>query len=182
MIKIFAFLKYIYLRLFKTGLTLNNISYLAPTARIIIKNSGTISCLNSIRLDNNTELQSRGILNIGSKLVVNAYSRIIALERIEIGSNVVIARFVAILDHDHECLFSKDGETLSFNTFVTKSIKIGDNVLIGDKVTILKGVHIGNNVVIAANAVVNRSFPSNVMIGGVPARIIKYLTNNKTSE
>ena len=50
---------------------------------------------------------------------------------------------------------------------------IGDNVYIGPGAKIFGPVTIGNNVVIGANAVVNHSFPDNVVIAGVPAKIIK---------
>jgi len=46
-------------------------------------------------------------------------------------------------------------------------------VWIGSGVYIKGGITIGNNVAIGANSVVTRSFPDNVVIGGVPARIIR---------
>jgi acetyltransferase-like isoleucine patch superfamily enzyme len=54
-----------------------------------------------------------------------------------------------------------------------KGIKIGKNCWIGSKVTILDGVEIGDSCIVAAGAVVNKSFPSNSVIGGVPAKILK---------
>ncbi|MFC0775989.1 acyltransferase [Terrimonas alba] len=57
------------------------------------------------------------------------------------------------------------------------SISIGRNCWLATGVVILPGVKLGNNVTVAANAVVNKSFPDNVVIGGVPARIIKHLDN-----
>lgn len=53
-----------------------------------------------------------------------------------------------------------------------KDIKIGDYVWIGDNVFIREGVNIGNNVIVGANSVVTKSFPDNVVIVGVPAKII----------
>lgn len=50
---------------------------------------------------------------------------------------------------------------------------IGDNVTIGAGAKVLGGIHVGNNVIIGANAVVLRSVPDNVMVGGIPAKIIK---------
>ena len=47
---------------------------------------------------------------------------------------------------------------------------------------IMPGVTIGDNVIIGANAVVTHSFPNNVVIAGVPARIIKSLDNEKNEE
>ena len=46
---------------------------------------------------------------------------------------------------------------------------IETNVFIGNNVTILKGVTIGANSVVSAGAIVTKSFPSNVIIGGCPA-------------
>lgn len=51
---------------------------------------------------------------------------------------------------------------------------IGDDVFIGPGAKIFGGVTIGDNVSIGANAVVNKSFPSDVVIAGVPAKIVKY--------
>jgi len=57
--------------------------------------------------------------------------------------------------------------------------KIGDNCYIGPGAKLFGNIVIGPNTVIAANAVVNRSFPEgNCTVGGIPARII----SNKTSD
>ena len=54
-----------------------------------------------------------------------------------------------------------------------KPIHIGKGVWIGTHVTILPGVTIGNYAIIAAGAVVAKDVPGNVVVGGVPAKIIK---------
>lgn len=46
---------------------------------------------------------------------------------------------------------------------------------IGGNCTILPGVTIGNNVVMAAGAVVTKDVPDNCVVAGVPAKIIKKL-------
>ena len=55
------------------------------------------------------------------------------------------------------------------------SPKIGNNVWIGPGARIYGNITLGDNVVVGVNSVVNKSFPSNITIAGVPARII----NNK---
>ncbi len=52
-------------------------------------------------------------------------------------------------------------------------IHIGDRVWIGSSAVITKGVTIGNGSVVAAGAVVTKDVPENVIVGGVPAKIIK---------
>ena len=50
--------------------------------------------------------------------------------------------------------------------------RLGDNVYIGPGAKIYGPVTLGENVAVGANAVVNKSFGSNVTLGGVPARIV----------
>ena len=57
-------------------------------------------------------------------------------------------------------------------------MRIGNDVWIGGNVTILPGVTIGNNVVVAAGAVVTKDLEDNALYGGVPARKIKDIEND----
>lgn len=54
-----------------------------------------------------------------------------------------------------------------------KPVSIGRDVWIGGNCTILPGVTIGNNVVIAAGAVVTKDVPDNCLVAGVPAKVIR---------
>lgn len=56
-----------------------------------------------------------------------------------------------------------------------KPVKIGNNVWIGRRVMFMAGSGCGNNVIVADGSVVTKVFPSNVVIGGSSAKIIKYL-------
>ena len=55
------------------------------------------------------------------------------------------------------------------------SVRIEDNVWIGDNVKVLKGVTIGANSVIGNGSIVSRSVPAGVVAAGVPARVIRNL-------
>ncbi|MCB1285530.1 MAG: transferase [Microthrixaceae bacterium] len=56
---------------------------------------------------------------------------------------------------------------------MSKPIRIGSNVWLGDKVTVLKGVTIGDNVIVGANAVVTSDVEPGTIVAGVPARPIR---------
>lgn len=65
------------------------------------------------------------------------------------------------------------GVTIGY-TNATDCPTIGDNVIIYAGAKILGNVYIGNNVIVAANAVVVKDVPDNAIVGGVPAKVIKY--------
>jgi acetyltransferase-like isoleucine patch superfamily enzyme len=58
---------------------------------------------------------------------------------------------------------------------VVGNVKIGKNSWIGNNVTILKIREIGENSIVATGSVVSGKFPPNVIIGGIPAKIIKVI-------
>ena len=57
---------------------------------------------------------------------------------------------------------------------VSKTVIIGDDVWIGARVIILKGVYVGKGAVIAAGAILTKDVPEYAIVGGVPAKVIKY--------
>ena len=61
----------------------------------------------------------------------------------------------------------------------TGQIVIEDNVWIGENSVIQQGVTIKKGSVVAANSVVTKNVPSNVIVGGVPAKVIKYWNGNE---
>ena len=61
---------------------------------------------------------------------------------------------------------------------IAKPIRIGNDVWIGGNVTILPGLTIGNNVVIAAGAVVTKDVQDNSLVAGVPAKKVRDLEND----
>ncbi|NNC84339.1 MAG: acyltransferase [Flavobacteriales bacterium] len=86
---------------------------------------------------------------------------------IRIGEGTIFANNVTIHTGNHDLI---DREKI-----ILKDISIGQNCWIGSGASILSGVTLGDNVTVGSNAVVTKDFPSNVVIGGVPAKIIKHI-------
>lgn len=111
----------------------------------------------------------------GNNISSNNNLFICAANLVIIGDDTLIGQNVSIFDHEaHGVASNKRREIGKIG-----EVHIGRNVWIGNNVTILKNSTIGNNSVIAAGAVVSGHFPNDVIIGGVPARIIKRLNENK---
>lgn len=112
---------------------------------------------------------------IGNYTSIGDEFHITAINRIIIGNNVLMGKKITITDNGHGKI---NAELLNIPPIKRPlhskgSVIIGDGVWIGDKVTILPGVTIGNNSIIGANSVVTRNIPSNCVVGGVPAEVIK---------
>lgn len=118
------------------------------------------------------ELQARSEnaqIIIGEKTAINNNCSFICNEKIQIGSNCRIGINCCILDFDGHGLQADKRSDLGY----VSPVEIGENVWIGNNVTILAGTTIGKNSVVAAGAVVRGKFGENEVIGGVPAEFIK---------
>jgi maltose O-acetyltransferase len=90
---------------------------------------------------------------------------------IKIGKNCMISHNVQIRTLTYDESFIDVEPRLRKYKF--GDIFIGDNVWIGANVFIKNGIKIGNNVIIGTGSVVTKSLPDNVIVHGVPARIIR---------
>lgn len=175
MVKVFALFRFCIVYIFKSDVHLPKLSFIGWRSVIRTVGKGSIRAAGKIRLDACSEMVALGRLQVGNNLVINSWSRVIAHESISIGNNVVIARFVSILDHDHDIIKDPEIGSIKFEGYKTAPVKIGSNVWIGDKATVIKGVTIGDNVVIGANSVVTKDIPSNCIAAGIPAKVIKHI-------
>lgn len=111
-------------------------------------------------------------LKIGNNVDIGNNTFISSSNNIEIGNHVIMAPYVFITDHDHGFLDVKKNlheQPLTENGYV----KIGDNVFLGVKSTVLKNVTIGEHSAVAANSVVTKDVHPFCVVAGNPARIIK---------
>lgn len=113
-------------------------------------------------------------IHVGEDFLANYNVTILDIAPVRIGGFCMIGPNTLITTVGHPMSPKGRRTKLAQGTPVT----IGDDVWIGGNCTILPGVTIGNNVVVAAGAVVTKDVPDNCVVGGVPARIIKKLDND----
>ena len=113
-------------------------------------------------------------IRIGDGTSIGDGSHITAINRIELGKNVLTGKYVLITDNAHGDADPALLETApNKRPLVSKGpVVIEDNVWIGEKASILPGVHIGRGAIIGAGAVVTKDVPAGCMALGVPARIV----------
>ncbi len=104
---------------------------------------------------------------IGKDVFINFDCVFLDLGGITIEDNVLIAPKVSLLTESHP-LHPTERQSL-----IPQPIHIKKNAWIGANATILQGVTIGENAVVAAGSVVSTDVPDNVVVGGIPAKIIK---------
>ena len=91
---------------------------------------------------------------------------------LEIGDKVMMGPDVVILTHTHN--IDRTDIPMGDQGSRIEKVTIGNDVWIGMRSIIMPGVKIGNGAVIGAGAVVTKDVPDYAIVGGVPARIIKF--------
>jgi UDP-perosamine 4-acetyltransferase len=88
--------------------------------------------------------------------------------RARLGANTIVNTLSSV---DHDCELG-DHTQVTVGVTIAGTVTIGTNGFLGAKSAIIPNVTLGNNVKVMAGAVVTKSFGNDVMLGGIPARIM----------
>ena len=110
-------------------------------------------------------------ISIGNDVAIGEYSYIGGAGGVTIGDGCIIGQYFSVHPENH--IYSNVTTNIRLQGVERKGVSIGSDCWIGSKVTIVDGAQVGRGTVIAAGAVVRGRFPDNVVIAGVPARVIK---------
>jgi maltose O-acetyltransferase len=114
-------------------------------------------------------------IQMGEDCFFNFNCMVLDVCKVTLGDRVLIGPAVQLYTATHPLDAASRGALWEFG----KPIEIGSDVWIGGGAVICPGVILGDRVVVAAGAVVTKSFPSDVLIGGNPAKIIRYLSSKE---
>lgn len=106
-------------------------------------------------------------IEVGKNVFINSGCSFQDQGGISIGDGVLLGHNVVLATLNH------DVDPKKRSTLHPAHIKIGNNVWIGANATVVPGVTIGEGAIVAAGSVVTKDVPSNVIVGGVPAKELK---------
>ena len=88
-----------------------------------------------------------------------------------IGNNVIINTFANI---EHDAIIGNQCH-ISTGSMINGECNVGERVFIGSLSVLSNGIDVGNDTIVGAGTIVIKSLPSNCIVAGVPAKIIKWL-------
>ena len=118
------------------------------------------------------EMLSTPVVAIGRKCIIGRGSHIIGHWSIQLGDEIQTGPYVYITDQNHS--YEDPDTPVGWQRPVEAAVRIGSGSWLGANVVILPGTQLGRNTTVAAGAVVRGTFPDHVVLGGVPARILRH--------
>lgn len=137
---------------------------------IFLKNTA-LNIGDNVSIQPNVFLFNLQNIEIGDNVSIHPMSYIEGAGGIVIGNNVSIAHSSTLISTNHT--WDNENLPIKYNPEIYGKIVIEDDVWIGCGVRILSGVKVSRRSVVAAGAVVNKSFKEKSLIGGIPAKLIK---------
>ena len=110
-------------------------------------------------------------VSIGRRCIIGRGSHIVGHWSIVLGDEIQTGPYVYITDQNHG--YEDVDQPVGWQTPTEAAVAIGAGSWLGANVVILPGTTLGTNTVVAAGAVVRGTFPDHVVLGGVPARVLR---------
>jgi acetyltransferase-like isoleucine patch superfamily enzyme len=148
-------------------------SPIAVEARVEIRGKGKVVIGKHVRIRTGVVLQTPEEIVIGDHSGLNPY--VVIYGNVRLGRYNMVAPHVVLAGGDHR--FDDATRPMKVQGHVSRGIKTDDDVWIGANAVVVDGVHIGQGAIVAAGAVVTKDVEPYAIVGGNPAKVIKYRPN-----
>lgn len=136
---------------------------------LVLGRNFKLGSFSKIKCSGSLQKLGKGIY-IGDGVGISEFAYLGGTGGVSVGDDCIIGQYFSTHPENH--IFGDPEMTIKRQGTSAEGIQIGNNCWIGSKVTVLDGASIGSNSVVAAGSVVRGKFKNNLVIGGVPAKII----------
>ncbi|MCC6142763.1 MAG: acyltransferase [Candidatus Hydrogenedentes bacterium] len=138
---------------------------------ITVEGTGQVSIGAGSRIGRRTffETYGHGAIRLGERVTINDGVTIVAYAEVVLGDDTMVGEYTSIRDANHG---KAPGVPVRVQPHESAPVRIGQDVWIGRGVLVGKGVTIGDGAVVGANSVVTKPVAAQVIVAGVPARVI----------
>ena len=175
--KIIFIIRYILQIKLNKNITSSGFVILQNNVKLIVEKGGGIVFGKNVRVKENSVIYAKKNAKIifGDNSSTGHHTEISANNYIEIGNDVIMGAYTYITDSNHGY---KDATVpICKQEMESGKVSIGDNVWLGRSVMVLKDANIGDNTVVGSGAIVTKKFKNNLILAGIPAKIIKRIEN-----
>lgn len=151
--------------------------------RLLVKGAFK-SCGNNVHFSPLNSSFSYSSITIGNDVYIGPHAMFRSIKDIKIGNKVLFGPHVYIMGGNHN--YREVGQYM-FDVKQKREdddmpVIVEDDTWIGCNVTVLKGVTIGRGAIVSAGSVVTKDVPRYAIVGGIPARVLKYRFNDREIE
>ena len=112
------------------------------------------------------------VLSVGKRTFVGHHSHLACTEsgrKLIIGDDSMLSSYVQVRTGDSHSILDLDGNRIN----QAQSVSIGNHCWLGSRAEVMKGVTLEGDVIVSSGAIVTKSFGRNVLIGGIPAKVLR---------
>jgi acetyltransferase-like isoleucine patch superfamily enzyme len=172
-VHVLLYARYARMRLRRPGVTFHGMAFLGPDVDLFARRGrGRLEIGPWCWIGKGNSIRAHeGSVRLGAKVVLGSHNVVNGYLDIEIGADALLSDWIYITDFDHH--YGDLARPIRKQGIAKTPVRIGEDVWIGEKASILRGADIGAGSVIGSQTVVKGHIPPFSVAVGAPARVIR---------